>query len=177
MLAPWKKSCDQHFGWSKARQHIKKQRHYFANKGPSSQSYGFSRSHVCMCESDHKEGCTLKNRCFRTVVLKNTLESPFDYKEIKPVNPKGNQPWIFTGRSDAETPIIWPLDVKRWLTGKDLDAGKDWGKEENGVTEDELVGWHHWLNVHEFEQTHRNTEGQGSLPRCNPWGHKYSDMT
>ena len=100
-------------------------------------------------------------------------------KEIKTVNPKGNQPWIFIGRTDAEAeaPILWPPDVKNWLTGKDPDAGKDWGREEKGMTEDEMIGWHHWLNGHEFEQTPGDSEGQGSLVCCSPWGCKELDMT
>ena len=124
---------------------IKKQRHYLANKGPSSQNYGFSSSHICIWELDYKESWALKNWCFWTVVLK-TLESPLDCKQIQPVNHKGNQPWIFIGRADAEaeTPILWPPDVKDWLLGKDPDAGKDWRWEEKGKTEDQMVGWHHW---------------------------------
>ena len=139
MLAPWKKSYDQ------PRQHIIKQRHYFANKGPSSQIYGFSSGHVWMWELDYKESWTLKNWCFWTVVLEKTLGSPLDCKEIQPVHPKGDQPWIFVGRNDAkaETPILWPPDVKNWLIGKDHDAGKDWRQEEKGTTEDEVIGWHH----------------------------------
>ena len=132
---------------------LKKQRHYFANKGPSSQSYGFSSSHVWMWELDYKVIWVPKNWCFWTVVLEKTLVSPLDHKEIQPVYPKGNQFWIFVGRTDteAETPILWPPDVKRWLIWKDPDAGKDWGQEEKGVGEDKMVGWHHWLNGHEFE--------------------------
>ena len=147
MLAPWKKS------YNKPRQHIKKQRHYFANNGPPSQSYGFSNSHVWMWELDYKESWALKNWCFWTVVLEETLESPLDCKEIQPVFPRGNQSWIFIGKTDAEveTPILWPPDVKNWLTGKDSDAGKDWRWEEKGRTKDEMVGWHHQLNGHEFE--------------------------
>ena len=147
MLAPWKKSYDQ------PRQHIKKQKHYFTNKGPSSQSYGFSSSHVWMWELDYKESWVLKNWCFWTVVLEKTHESPLDCKEIKLVHPKGNQPWIFIGRTDAEaeTPILWPPDVKNWLIGKDPVAGKDWRWEEKGMTEDEMVGWHHQLYGHEFK--------------------------
>ena len=147
MLAPWKKSYDQ------PRQHIKKQRHYFANKGPSSQSYGFSSSHGWMWELDHKEGWAPKNWCFWTVVLEKTLESPLNSKKIKPVNPKGNQSWIFIGRTDAEAeaPILWPPDVKSQFTGKDPDTGKDWRQDEKGTTEDEMVGSHHWLDGHEFE--------------------------
>ena len=108
------------------RQHIKKQRHYFSDKGPSSQSYGFSSSHVWMWELDHKESWTLKNWYFWTVVLEKTLASPLDIKEIQPVNHKGNQSWIFTGRTDADTPILWPPDVKNWLIWKDPDIGNDW---------------------------------------------------
>ena len=117
---------------------IKKQRYYFANKGPSSQSYGFSSSHVWMWELDYKESWAPKNWCFWTVVLEKTLESPLDCKEIQPVHPKGSQSWIFIGRTDAEaeTPILWPPDAKNWLLGKDPDAGKDWRRGEKGMTED-----------------------------------------
>ena len=165
MLVPWKKSYDQ------PRHHIKKQRHYSANKGPSSQSYGFSRSHVRMWELDCEEGWAPKNWCFWTVVLQKTLESSLDCKEINPVNPKGNQSWILIGRTDAEaeTPILWPPDVKNWLTGKGPDAGKDWRQEEKGTTEDEMVGWHHWLDRHEFDQALVVGKGQGSLACCSPW--------
>ena len=149
MLAPWKKSYDQ------PRQHFKKQRHYFADKGPSSQGYGFSSSHIWMWELDYKESWALKNWCFWTVVLEKTLESPLDCKEIKPVHPKGNQLWIFIGRTDAETgaPILWPPDEKNWLIRKDPDAGQDRRQEEKGTTEDEMVGWHYWFDGHEFEWT------------------------
>ena len=125
---------------------IKKQSHYFANKSLSSQSYGFSSSHVWMWELDYKESWAQRNWCFWTVVLEKTLESPLDRKEIKPVNPKGNQFWIFLGRTDAEAkaPVLWPPDVKNWLIWKDPDSGKDWRQEE-------MVGWHHRLNGHEFE--------------------------
>ena len=128
MLAPWKKSYD------KPRQHIKKQRHYFANKGPYSQSCGFSSSHVWMWELDSKESWAPKNWCFWTVVLEKTLESPLDCKEIEPVHPKGNQSWIFIGRTDAEaeTLIFWPPHAKSWLLEKVLDAGKNWRKEGRG---------------------------------------------
>ena len=122
---------------------IQKQRHYFANKGPSSQGYGSSSGHVWMWELDCKESWVPKNWRFWTVALEKSLESPLDYKEIKPVNPKRNQSCIFIKRTDAETPILWPPDVKSWLIGKDPDAGEDRGKEK-GVTEDEMVGWHHW---------------------------------
>ena len=138
----------------------------------------FSRSHVWIWESNHKEGWALKNWCFWTVVLEKTLENPLDSKEIKPVNPKGNQPWIFTGRAyaEVESPILWPPEWKSQLIRKDADAGKEWRQEEKGVTEDELVGWHHWLNGHEFEQTLGDSEGQRSLACCSPWGCKELDM-
>ena len=153
--------------------------HYFVNKGPPSQGYGFSSSHVWMWEMDYKESWTPNNWCFWTVVLQKTLESPLDFKEIKPVNPKGNQSWIFTGRVDAEAEalIFWPPDTKNWLFGKDPDAGKGWGQKEKGAREDELVGWHHWLNGHESEQTPRGREGQGSLAFCSPRGWKELDTT
>ena len=141
VFAPWKKSHD------KPRECIKRQRHYFVDKGPSSQSYGFSSNHIWMWELNHKEGSAL-NWCFRTVVLKKTLESPVNCK-IKSVNPKGNQPWIFTGRTDAEAevPILWPPDVQSQFTEKDPDAGKDRKQEKKRVTKDETVGWPHWLNA------------------------------
>ena len=167
------------FSANKSRQCIKKQRHHFADKDPSIQSYGFSSSHVWMWLLDHKEGWAPKNWSFQTVVLEKTLESPLESKEIQPVNPRGNQPWIFIGRTDAEaeTPILWPPNVNNWLIWKDPDAGKDWGQDEKGMTEDEMVGWHHRLNGHEFEETQGDSEGQGSLTCCSPWGHKESDTT
>ena len=139
--------------YDQPRQHIKTQRYYFANKGPSSQSYGFSSSHVWMWELDCKESWAPENWCFWTVVLEKTLESPLDCKEIQRVHPKGNQSWILIRRSnvEAETPILWPCDPKNWLFWKDPDAGNDWRQEERGMTEDEMIGWHHWLNEHEFE--------------------------
>ena len=132
-----------------------------------------------MWELDHKEDWVLENWCFRIVVLEKTLESPLDCKEIQPVNPQGNQPWIVIGRTgaEAEAPILWPPDVKSWLTGKDPDTGKDWGQEEKGVTEDEMVGWHHQLNGHEFEQTLGDSERQENLACCSSWGHKELDTT
>ena len=146
MLALWKKSYDQ------PRQHIKKQRHYFANKGSSSQGYGFSSGHVWTWQLDCEESWAPKNQCFQTVVLK-TLESPLECKENQPVHPKRNQSWILIGQTDAEaeTPILWPLDVKNWLIWKDPDAEKYWRQEEKGTTEDEMVGWYHLLNGHESE--------------------------
>ena len=132
-----------------------------------------------MWELDYNESWAPKNWCFWTVVLEKTLESPLDCKEIQPVNHKGNQPWIFIGRTDveAEAPILRPPDAKTWLLGKDPDAGKDWRQEEKGTTEDEMAGWHHWLNGHEFEQTPGDSVGQGSLVCWSPWGLKESDMT
>ena len=155
---------------------VLKKRHYFANKGPYSQSYGFSNSCVWMWALDHKEGWALKSWYFWTMVLENILESPLDCK-IKPVNPKGNQSWIFIRRTDAEAPILGPPDVKRQLTGKDPDAGKDWEQEEKGGTEDEMVGWYNQLNGLEFEQTQGDSKAQGSPAFCSPWGHKESDMS
>ena len=169
MLAPWKKSYDQ------IRQHIKKQRHYFADQGPSSQSYGFSSGHVWMWELDYKQNWALKNWFFWTVVLEKTLKNPWDCKEIQPVHPKGNQSWIVIGRTDAEAevPILWPPIGKNWLIWKDPDAGKDWRQEEKWMIEDEMVGWHHWLDGHEFEQALGVGDGQGSLACCSPWVTKY----
>ena len=126
---------------------------------------------------NHKEGRVLKNWCFWTVVLEKTLESPLDCKEIQPVHPKVNQSWLFIGRTDADAPILWPPDVKNWLTGKDPDAGKDWGQEEKGTTEDEMVGWHHQLDRHEPKQASGDGEGQGSLACCSPRGHKELETT
>ena len=139
--------------YDQPRQYIKKQRHYFVNKGPSSEGCGFSSGHVWMWELDCEESWALKNWCFWTMVLEKSLESPLDCKEIQLVHPKGDKSWVFIGRTDAEaeTPILQPPDVKSWLIGKDADAGRDWGKEEKGKTEDEMAGWHHQLNGHEFE--------------------------
>ena len=147
MLTPWKESYDQ------PRQYIKKQRQYFVHKGLPSQSYGFSSSHIWMWELDYKESWAPKNWCFWTVVLEKTLESPLDCKEIQPVHPKGNQSWIFIGRTDAEakTPILWPPDVKNWLILKDPDAGEDRRWEEKGTAEDEMVVLNHELDGLESE--------------------------
>ena len=122
----------------------------YLNYGPSSQSYGFSSRHVWMWKLDYKEGWVPKNWCFWTVVLEKSLESPLNSKEIQPVHPKGDQSWVFID-TEVETPILWPPDGKNWLIRKDTDAGKDWGQEEKGMTEDEMVWWHHQLNGHEFE--------------------------
>ena len=149
-----------------------------ADKGPSCQSYGFSSSHVWMWKLDHKESWVTKNWYFWTVVLEKT-ESPLDFEEIQPVHPKGNQYWIFIARTDAEAedPILWPPDVNNWLIRKDPDAGKDWRQEEKGMTEDEMVGWHHQLDRHKFEQTPGVGEGQGSLACHSLWGRKEPDTT
>ena len=171
MLTPWKKSYDQ------PKQHIKKQSHYLSTKVHLVKAmvflvviYGFLT---------YKESWVLKNWCFWTVVLEKILDSPLDCKEIQPVHPKGNQFWIFIQRTDveAETPILWLPDAKNWLLGKDLNAEKDWRREEKGMTEDEVVGWHHQLNAHEFEQAHGVGGGQGSLACCSPWHYKESDTT
>ena len=166
MLVPWKKSYDQ------SRQHIKKQRRYFANKQPL--SHVFSSGHVWMWESDYKESWVPKNWCFWTVVLEKTLESPLNCKEFQPINLKGNQSWIFIGRTDAEaeSPILWPPNVKNQLIGKDPDAGKDWRQKEKRAIEDEMVGWHHWLTGHEFEWTPGDSEGRGSVACCRPCGRR-----
>ena len=132
-----------------------------------------------MWKLDYKESWAPKNWCFWTVVLEKTLESPLGCKEIQPVHPKGDQSWVFTGKTDieAETPIIWPPAVKSGLTGKDSDAGKDWGQEEKGTTEDEIVGWHHRIDEHEFGWIPGVGNGQGGLACCGSWGHKESDTT
>ena len=169
MLAPWKKSYDQ------PRQHIKKQRHYF----------------VCLvkamvfpvvmygCETWSEESWVPKNWCFWTVVLEKTHESPLDCKVIQPVHPKGDQSWVFIGRTDAkaETPILWPPHATSWLTEKDPDDGRDWGQEEKVVTEDKIAGWHHQLNGHEFQYTPGVGDGQGGLVCCDSCDHKESDPT
>ena len=171
MFAPWKKRYDQ------PRQPIKKQRHYFAYKGLSSQSYDFSSSQVRMWQLDHKESWAPKNWFFWIVVLENTLENPLDSKEIKQVSLKRNQPLIFIGRADAETSILWPPDAKNWHIEKGPNAGKDWGQEEKWATEDEMGWMASPLNGHEFEQTLGDGEEQGSLVCCSPWGYKQLDMT
>ena len=151
---------------------ILKSRDIICHKGPSSQGYGFSSSHVWIWELEYKESWVLKNWCFWTVVLEKTLESPLDCKEIQPVHPKGDQSWVFIARTDVEgeTPIL----VKSWLTGKDPDAGKDWGQEERGMTEDEMVGWHHQLDGHGFGWTPGVGDG---LAWCSSRGCKESDTT
>ena len=152
---------------------------FWAGKIPYSPSYGFSSSHLWMWELDHKEGQAPENWCFQIVGLQKTLESPLKTKAINSVNPNRNQSWIFIGRIDAEAevPILWPSDVKSWLIGKDPDAGKYWGQEEKGMTENEMAGWHHWLNRHELEQTPGDSEGQGVLVYFSLGGRKQSDTT
>ena len=169
MLAPGKKTYDQ------PKQHIKKQKHYFVNKGPSSQGYGFSSSHVWMWDLGEKESWALKNWCFWNVVLEKTLQSPLDCKEIKRVNPKESQSWIFIGdwcwsRSWSSNTLA--TDAENWLSGKYSDAGKDWRWEEKGTTEDEMVEWHHQLDGLEFEQASGVGDGQGGLACCSPWGRR-----
>ena len=171
---PWKESYGQ------PRQHIKKQRHYFVNKGPSSQGYDFFPVVMYGCESwtvkkaEHQRIDAFELQCWRRL-----LRVPFDCKEIQPVHRKGDQSWVFIGRTDveAETPILWPPDAKSWLLWKDPDAGKDWGQGEKGKTEDEMVGWHHRLNGHGFGWTLGVGDGQGGLACCGSWGHKESDTT
>ena len=172
-LAPWKKSHD------KPRQHIKKQRHYFASKGPSSQDYGFSSGHVWMWKLDCEESWVPKNGCFWTVVLEKALVSPLACKEVQPVHPKGDQSWVFIGRTDveAETLILWLPDAESWLVWKDSDAEKVWGQEEKEMTENEMVGWHHRLDGYRFGWTLGVGYGQGGLVCCSLWGRKESDMT
>ena len=155
------------------------QRHYFANKGPSSQGNGFSSSNVWLWELDYEESWALKNWYFWTVVLGKTLESPLDCKEIQPVHSEGDQPWDFFGRNDAnaETPVLWPPHAKSWLIGKDFDAGRDWGQEEKGTTEDEMAGWNHRPDGCEFEWTLGVGDRQGGLACCDSWGRKELDTT
>ena len=168
-LAPWKESYD------KLRQCIS---NYFAEKGPYSQNYGFFSSHVQMWELDLRRLST-EELMLSNCQLYKILEIPLDNKEFKPVNPKGKKPWIFSGRSvaAAEASVLWPPDAQSCLIGRYIDAGKDWRQEEKGMTDDEMVGWHYWFNGHEFEQTLGDSEGQGSLVCCSPWGCKELDMT
>ena len=145
----------------------------------SSQSHVFSSSHIWMWELSYKESWVPKNWCFWTVVLEKILESPLDYKEIQPVHSKAEQSWVVFGKNDAEaeTPVLWPPHVKSWLIEKDSDAGRGWRQEEKGTTEDEIAGWHHRLNGHEFEWTLGVGDGQGGLMCCNSWGCKELDTT
>ena len=173
MIASWQESCD------KSRQCVEKQRHYFADKRLYSQGCGLPSGPVWLWKLGHKEGWALKNCYLRTVVLEKTLESPLDSKDIKPVNPKGNQPSVLIGRTDgkAKTPVFWSSDANSWLIGKVPDAGKEWGQKEKRASEDEMTGCHHWFNGHELGQTSGGGEGQGGLACCSLWGHKELDMT
>ena len=162
--------------YDQSRQHIKKQRHYFIDQGPSSQSYSFSSSLVWMWKLDYKENWAPKNWCFWTVVLEKTLERPLDCKEIQPVHSKGDQSWVFIGRTDAELKLQY-FGHLMWRTDSLDDAGKDWGQEETGMIEDEMVAWHYRLNGHQFEQSQGVGDGQGGLACCGPWCSKESDMT
>ena len=171
-LVPWKKSCDQH--------NILESRDItLPTKVHLVKAMVFPVIMLRMWELDRKEGWAPKNWCFWMVVLEKTLESPLDSKEIQPVHPKGNQSWIFIGRTDAEAeaPILWPPDGKSQLIGRHLDARKDWRQEKKGTTEDEMVGWHHWLDGHEFEQDPGVGEGQGSLEWGSLWGHKETRLS
>ena len=159
------------------RQYVEKQRHYFANKGPYSQGNDLPSGHVWLWQLDRTEGRTAKNWCFWTVVLEKTPESPLSSREIKPVTLKGFQPWIFTGRTEAEAPVFWSSDVHRRLTGKVPDSGKDRGQKEKRVSEDEMAGRHHQCNKYEIGQTVGDGEGQGGLVCYSPCGHKESDTT
>ena len=158
---------------------ILKSRHHFVKKGLSSQGYGFSSGHIWIWKLDYNESWAQKNSCFWTVVLEKTLENPLDYKEIQPIHPKGDQSWVFIARTDveAETPILWPPDAKSWLIWKDPDTGEDWRQEEKGMTEDEMVGWHHQLNGHGFGWTPGVGDGQGGLACCVWWGCKELNTT
>ena len=172
-----RKSMTNYTAYYKAETLLCRQRSVYGLTYVKGQSYGLSSSHEWVWELYYKQSWVPKNWCFWTVVLEKTLESPLDCKEIKPVNPKGDQPWIFTGRTDneAEAPKLWSPDVKNWLIRKDPDAGKDWRREEKGMTEDEMVEWHHELDGHEFEKALGVDDGQGSLACCSPWGRKELD--
>ena len=173
MIPSWQESCD------KLRQCVEKQRHSSADKGPYRDGCGLPSGHIQLWELDCKEGRMPNNWCLWTVVKEKTPESPLDNKEIKPVNLKGDQPWIFTGRTvaEAEAPVFWSSHVNRQLNGKVPDAGRDWGQNEKRASRDEMAGWHHWCNEHEFGQIPAEGEGQGSLACCSPWGCKELDTT
>ena len=173
MSASWQESYD------KPRQCLKKRRHHFAAKSSYSQRYGISSCHLWMLELVHKEGWVPKNWCLQTVVLEKTPESLLDSEEIKLINLKGNQPWIFTRRSDAEveTALFWSSDVNSWLIEKFPNAGKDWWQKEKRASVDERAGWHRWCNAHELGQTLGDGEGQRGRACYSPWGRKESGMT
>ena len=171
MIAPWQEIYD------KPRLCVNKQRHHFAYKGPCSQDCGLSSSHVQRWELNCKDRVP-KNWCLAIVVLEKTVESPLNCKEIKPVNLKGNQPWIFFGRTDAEAgaPILWPPDANTQLIGKDPDSGKDWRQKEKSATDDEMLGRHHQFNGRELGQIPGDVEGWGNLACCSPWCQEESDL-
>ena len=173
MIGSWQESYD------KRRQYVEKQRCYSANKGLYSQVYGLPSGQGWLWELDCQEGRVPRNWCLITMVLEKTPKRPLDSKEIKPVNLKGEQPWILTGRTDAkaEAPVFWSPDMNLWLTRKVPDVGKDWGQKEKKTTEDEMAVWHHQCGGHELRQTLRDGEGQGGLACCSPWGCKELDMT
>ena len=164
--------CSQSFAWKPGKETESISQTLLCQKRSISSNYGISSSHVWMWELNHKEGWMLKNWRFWTVVLEKTLESPLDCKKFKPVNPKGNQLWIFIGRAEAEAPVFWPPDSKSWLIRKDPHAGNNWRQEEKGMTEDKMVEWRNWLNGHEFKQAPGDGKGQRSLARCSAWGHR-----
>ena len=170
-ITSWQESDD------KPRQCVEEQTYYSANKDPYSQGYGLPSGHIWLWELDQKKAECQRIDAFSTVVLGKTPESPLDNKKIKPVNLKGDQPWIFTRRTDteAEAPVFWSSDVNRQLTGKLPDAGKDWGQKEKKASEDEMAEWHRWCRGHEVRQIPGDGEGQGGMACCSPWGHKESD--
>ena len=174
-----KAACSLEEKLCKSRQHIKKQRHYFTNKGLSSQSYGFSSNHVWILELDLRESWVPRIHAFELWCWRKLLRVPWISKKIKPVNPKINQCWKFIGRTDAEAeaPVLRPPNAKNWLIGKDPYAEKDWRREEKGTTEDEMIGWHHQIDGHEFEQALGVGDGEGSLVCYSPWGHKEPDTS
>ena len=167
-IASWQENDD------KPRQHVEKQRHYSADKGLYNQDYGVSSGHVQLWKLDLKEGRMLKNWCLHTVLLEKTPKSPLNCKEIKSVNLKGDQPWIFT---EAEAPVCWSSDNNTWLIGKVPDVGKDWGQKKKRTSEDEMAVWNHWCNEHELGQTPEDSEEQRGLACCSPWGCQLSDAT
>ena len=173
MIASWQETDD------KSRQCVEKQRHYSANKGAYSQGYCLPSGHIWLWEPGHREGRVWNNWCLQTVLLEKIPDSPLDSKEIKPVSLKGHQPWIVTGKTEAEAevPVFWSPDANRWLIGKVSAAGKDWGRKEKRASEDEMAERHHQGYEHELRQALGNGEGRAGLACCNPWGHKGFDMT
>ena len=173
MIASWQESCD------KPRQCVEKQRHCSADRGPYNQGYSLHRGHIRLWNMDSEEGRGPKNWCLQTVVLEKTLESPLDSKEIKPVNLKGNQPWILIGMTDgdAEARVFWLSDANSWIIEKVPDAGKDLEQKGKRASEDKMAGWHHRFKGRDLGQTSRDGEGQGGLSCCGSWSHNELDMT